>query len=1607
MMRKKAFFLLIIILLALPSFNIPQLAEVEAEPPEAGGSVIGTFTPTPFVCTETDDYIMLNESWGFAFEFRKGSQGYNKIYNASGEVVVYAERHYLEYWRSQGAGSWNVRGIPYNLTYVKVSDWYYNVTRHYTDYIRTDWNITFVIKSGKPLKTVIMVDSGQTDTYRLSWQLSGITFDYNITIEDHGVDFGAGRLGVYWDDVYENFGDITTSSVESHAQGRKLTVNFVVGEIAADNSLVLDPMIDTTTGTVGTGNNYQRKIIYDGTYWWFFYSNGTTNGYQYSYSSDPTSSFTFGGTVQSGVAHGGRTGGIAVAFNGTNGVLANYAYYSSNYKFRHNLGSISGTTITWEGSDNVITDNSYFVGVTNFWDASAGFFRAGLQKYNGGGDVNRYKSTDWTQNIIDTTESIDSSNGGFSMVDLGANHLNILQNGNEALRWSLNSNDFSGTGLETVPGGHASFSVVSQGSIAHIVYLTTDYDFEYSRFNGTAWSVEETILSGGGDARAYPVISLDAENDDLYVIWGNQTTDEILYRKRDSTGVSGTWDSSSTVLADESARGLKDNDKHGNGRISAPLTFNNSILPVMYMTNSSAPCEIHVATITLNADPTITSATGTDLKDTDNMYGMDGYYTFTVVVNDADGATDIDKVYLQAKSDETVRWEVRATSLTGTPAYSIQTGDTIIDQSGSGWAEDGNAGTATFEVRAEFDHPGLADLDLEVYVEDSEGASAGWTEMQTDYFDVINRMVITNLAASDSRQNAGGTVTISGNIRYATTVSGDTASSYYPADGLFTGIDIHNPAHGNEANDLTIVDGAFTSGAVTLSSSVTSTNYHVYLNLAPDFTDRDSDDGDTVAVITDKVKVTNSRAKTDPGGDVDYRVNINQDMTIQYEMRYEYDNQLVSDGTMTINGISASYIMDAGWGKFCWDADDSGSASVTSRTYDTVVPSGNTHGITVVNLNSKEKTIIWDRVQVSASSVSDARTNIDELEYFECTLIYDYDDSLVTDGTVVIEGGGAAHQGSGVWRLNHQKDIIMQQPYNTIVPSGNAHGITSVDYNGLDDKTITWDRMESHTWAANDTNVDISGGVELRMQMRYDYDNELFDGTDGSISGWTWDGGNGWWEKEITASAGSQSTNYDESDIGVVTDSNYGITAVKNTAGINIITDFIEFHIVQLQDSRIDVSGASEVNYVLRYYYYAQEITDSDASIVGYTYDGVNSWWEKAITGPASVTSTNYDEKDIGAITDLNYGLTVLEDVGGVNLITDRIEIYYEAVDDSIVLKDENIEYRVKARLEYDNHELGSSDSITANSGAMAWDAGSGWYDDQRTQALVGSYEFDTTAASEATYGISVLYEPQAAPTGYWKDDPAIDSAVSDATFDVAVDGWVNITVTDEDLVANFYYVEIQVTTAGAETFTLRWTQSSGIFSEESDASGVCTLNAGGSARVNVDSDTDKIAFKFKVSAGAMTGNVSVDATVVDDDGYSDGPTTYTNEFAINWYGEITVDDSTHSWTGLSPGDSDQTLAGDGDIDVTVTCNDAFDIQVKGNGAITSGGNSIALSNVKVHASTLGSAASMTNSYVDCGGLTSQARGLSLSKSFKLWITVPSPQQDGSYTYTLYVQIQP
>jgi hypothetical protein len=248
----------------------------------------------------------------------------------------------------------------------------------------------------------------------------------------------------------------------------------------------------------------------------------------------------------------------------------------------------------------------------------------------------------------------------------------------------------------------------------------------------------------------------------------------------------------------------------------------------------------------------------------------------------------------------------------------------------------------------------------------------------------------------------------------------------------------------------------------------------------------------------------------------------------------------------------------------------------------------------------------------------------------------------------------------------------------------------------------------------------------------------------------------------------------------------------------------------------------------------------------------------------------------------------------------------------------------------------------------------------------------------------------------------------------------INFTVADTNSLANLDNVTIVIWESGTSSevdsdaesnhCTFTWIESTDTWA--STPSGfVTSANCNDPGTGSVETSYEfTLAFDLSKVAKYNSTNTAwkIKIYAFDDEAGSDSDGTLM--FGVAFYSEISISDTTHGWTSLDPGATDEQIdsPADSDIDFTIVANDNWTIQAKGSGDLTSGANTITLSNVKIHKDTLGSAASLTTSYVDVGGLVNQTSPTSESGTAifcTLWLNVPTGTLPGDYTYTLYLQI--
>ncbi|RLJ00706.1 MAG: hypothetical protein DRP08_06340, partial [Candidatus Aenigmatarchaeota archaeon] len=360
------------------------------------------------------------------------------------------------------------------------------------------------------------------------------------------------------------------------------------------------------------------------------------------------------------------------------------------------------------------------------------------------------------------------------------------------------------------------------------------------------------------------------------------------------------------------------------------------------------------------------------------MYAKYKTYTWKVTVTDDDGYSDIDQVHFILAQGTTERCGVYWDDTTGINKRSTNAGWIILGSPSGQSTGVGSTLTIEFYVWIDWDFGDEDDLEIRCWANDTYGHETGWVTMQTDYVDVDTSVTVRGFTVDDSRVDVGATVTFTGNVCY-----GDSPSNIQvPSSEIdYVQILVDTTVKGTQQDTNSF------SISVTTSTSVTKEKYHpkVVLNNGEvwDLTTITQD------VITDKLTVTLSAT--------DYRTDIDTTVTISWEIVRQYDSTTVTNFSITIlrDGVS-------------WYTGSSGSSTdslstVGSHTYNCSSVTDNTYNLTVFETNTI--TVIWDRIEVYAYSVSDTHVNVSDSVLVWVKLRYDYDDTIFdsSKGTVYIE----------------------------------------------------------------------------------------------------------------------------------------------------------------------------------------------------------------------------------------------------------------------------------------------------------------------------------------------------------------------------------------------------------------------------------------------------------------------------------------------------------------------------------------------------------------------------------------------------------------------------
>ena len=543
-------------------------------------SVIGT-TSVYTELYDYDDYLLVTNGQ-FWIEFYKETYGYNVVRNLDDIVLVYNDRVIVEYFADP---KWKPRGVPVSLSYV-VDGEGYTITRHYTDYIDTTYDIDYTIQPDLPIKITVRLHSGQSDAYRIIWSLSGIT---ESVYQEGNTSLDFDTITFDWEDAYISWGNITTTEVTDTAQGKKADIIFDVGYVEADSDIVLDPSIIGTSTNNGI-RTYQKLAYYAGGRHWVFYFDGANSIFKSSLDGESWSAATIIGDGAAGTGYP-----CEVYFDGT------YVHYvriddiTDDMYYRRGVPESDGT-ITWSAVEQEVKTGT-FSRVHITVDTSGHPF---IMYYaDSCANVINSSETDgtWTTDT-DQLFNADGDNIGIGLVEIDNDDVYAVYrvNASKLLRGVLWDGSWNAPEAVSTSQSASYYraSLVGWGTSVTVAFADTGYIVTIIDYEEGSWGAEVELYDG---TTLSPSISKMDDSGDVVVFWQeNPSGDHIYYQMRRE----GVWDEARTDWITDA--GIP------NAYTGAAGDGNEGISPYVYLGSAASPYDVTYAFLLNILPPTVTNS---------------------------------------------------------------------------------------------------------------------------------------------------------------------------------------------------------------------------------------------------------------------------------------------------------------------------------------------------------------------------------------------------------------------------------------------------------------------------------------------------------------------------------------------------------------------------------------------------------------------------------------------------------------------------------------------------------------------------------------------------------------------------------------------------------------------------------------------------------------------------------------------------------------------------------------------------------------------------------------------------------------------------------------
>ncbi|MFQ6128488.1 MAG: hypothetical protein ACE5QW_06260 [Thermoplasmata archaeon] len=429
--------------------------------------------------------------------------------------------------------------------------------------------------------TRIYLDTNSSDLF--GFYFSGVRYDYMIEIRGiYGEVLPQSSFLYKWDG--ETFSEWATVEVRKNTYQMECSTTlaslgplnesrilFVTTDWSGEGDTIGEPTDWTTRGgtrsiylveetsssSSNTAFSSQRKLFYDGTYYWSFYYNGTLGNISYEYSSDGTTwtnapeYFPIEDAQYASIWYNSSNSGVyAVADNDTT---------SKNVSVVN--GTISGNTISWDSPVTVEVsglDENYKVAYVTVNSSGYVWIAATTKNATSGYNIN----VTYTDNPEDISQwgtpeimrSSDVSNEFIYPIVLPLSDTDMYViwyadgylEGRKCQSGSWQTVD----SIDTTTSGSSNkgpSAVIRSGNI-HMVYVNSSGYVNYSKYTGS-WSKYNLNSTDTGRS---PTITLDTSSSYLYVLWIN-SSNQIVGNY--STDGGSSWSQMTGITTNTDAKG--------------------------------------------------------------------------------------------------------------------------------------------------------------------------------------------------------------------------------------------------------------------------------------------------------------------------------------------------------------------------------------------------------------------------------------------------------------------------------------------------------------------------------------------------------------------------------------------------------------------------------------------------------------------------------------------------------------------------------------------------------------------------------------------------------------------------------------------------------------------------------------------------------------------------------------------------------------------------------------------------------------------------------------------------------------------------------------------